>query len=155
MNLYLVQHAEAENEEEDKNRPITEKGAMDTKKAGEFLAKKKGFELDSIMHSGKLRSQQTADILAVELKPADGCWSADGLAPDADPQIWVNNLRDTNDNVMLVGHLPHLEKLASTLLVHDPAKKVINFANAGIVCLRKSPDGAWGVDFIITPDLLA
>ncbi len=154
MKLYLVQHAEAKKEEEDPQRPITEKGIIETKKIAEYLKKIKGIEVDTILHSGKLRSQQTAEIFAEILKPNDGCWSTDGLTPDADPQIWLNNIHDTQDNIMLVGHLPHLQKLVSTLILHDTEKKIINLKNAGIICLEKGSEGNWAIEFIITPEII-
>jgi len=54
---------------------------------------------------------------------------------------------------MLVGHLPHLSRLSSLLLVGDPEKNIIAFRMAGIVCLRREEEN-WSVSWMIIPDLL-
>jgi len=54
--------------------------------------------------------------------------------------------------LMLVGHLPHLSRLASSLLVGDPAREIIRFRMGGIVCLVKGETG-WLLAWILTPEL--
>ena len=39
MNVYLVQHAQAKTEQEDPERPLSEKGQTDINKAAAFIAK--------------------------------------------------------------------------------------------------------------------
>ena len=116
--LYLVQHGEAKREEEDPARPLTDKGKSEVEKIASFIAKT-GIHIERILHSGKLRALQTAEILASHLKPPRGIEQADALDPLADPKIWAERLKDTNEDIMLVGHLPHLSKLASLLLTGD------------------------------------
>jgi len=43
-----------------------------------------------------------------------------------------------NTDVMLVGHLPHLQRLAGLLICGDPGRKAIHFRNGGVVCLQKN-----------------
>jgi phosphohistidine phosphatase len=54
--------------------------------------------------------------------------------------------------LMLVGHLPHLSRLASSLLVGDPAKEIIRFRMGAIVCLVKV-EGRWLLGWVLTPEL--
>jgi len=103
------------------------------------------------VHSGKLRAQQTAEILG-KLLGVDVV-KADSLEPMADTQIWANRLEEQSEDVMLVGHLPHLAKLASQLLTQNQEKPVISFKQGGIVCLEKTEQG-WQVAWMVTPDLL-
>ena len=56
--------------------------------------------------------------------------------------------RDT----MLVGHLPHMSRLASLLLLWDAGREIINFSPGTIVCLEKS--SGWRVKWMISPDTL-
>ncbi|NIO83691.1 MAG: phosphohistidine phosphatase SixA, partial [Candidatus Aminicenantes bacterium] len=84
-----------------------------------------------IFHSGKTRAQQTARVLADYLKMGEGVAESDGLAPLDDPQIWVDRIADMREDIMLVGHLPHLSLLVSQLLSGDKDNSIIDFTMAG------------------------
>ena len=146
--MYLVQHAKPKPEEEDPQKPLSEQGRADTQKVAEFV---KNIKVNNVKHSKKLRAQQTAEILAKSLHV--DVVKEDSLEPLADPQIWVNRLEEKSEDVMLVGHLPHLAKLASQLLIQNQEKPVISFKQGGVVCLEKS-EKDWQVVWMITPDLL-
>ncbi len=148
MKVYLVQHAKPKPEEEDPQKPLSEQGEVEAKKVAEFA---KNIKVNKIQHSGKLRAQQTAEILG-KLLGVDVV-KADSLEPMADTQIWANRLEEQSEDVMLVGHLPHLAKLASQLLTQNQEKPVISFKQGGIVCLEKTEQG-WQVAWMVTPDLL-
>jgi phosphohistidine phosphatase len=60
-----------------------------------------------------------------------------------------------HEDVMLVGHMPHMSRLASLLLTGDPSPGPVHFRNAGIVCLVRDPGGHWGIEWVITPYLLS
>jgi phosphohistidine phosphatase len=55
---------------------------------------------------------------------------------------------------MLVGHLPHLSRLAALLLAGDPERETVAFRNAGVVCLE-GQGGRFAVRWILTPELVA
>ena len=65
---------------------------------------------------------------------------------------------------MLVGHLPHLKKLASYLIAGDETIRVILFRNGAVNCLERRGDGQpvsgaeevdrWSVRWIMTPELI-
>ncbi len=148
MKVYLVQHAKPKPEEEDPQKPLSEQGRDDAQKVAEFA---KNIKVNKIQHSGKLRAQQTAEILGKSL--GVDVVKADSLEPMADTQIWANRLEEQSEDVMLVGHLPHLTKLASQLLTQNQEKPVISFKQGGIVCLEKTERG-WQVAWMVTPDLL-
>lgn len=151
MFLYLVQHAEAKKEEIDPNRPLSEKGLKDITKTSLYLTQL-NISLHKIFHSKKLRAKQTAEVLFRHLKPIRGITEIDGLSPLDEPEIWFNRLRDIPEDIMLVGHLPHLSKLASLLLCGDKEKNIIEFKMAGIVCLRKEAD-SWLLQWMLTPEI--
>ncbi len=155
MNLYLMQHGEARPKEEDPQRSLSDKGRADVKKVAAFAAGQANIIVTSIMHSGKTRAEQTAKLLAEHLKPTSGIAVAEGLEPMAEPSIWAARLGDITDDIMLVGHLPHLSKLASNLLCGDENKTVIAFHNAGIVSLSRDESGSWAVGWMVTPDVVA
>ena len=62
MNVYLVQHGEAEPENIDPTRPLTERGRQEVEGVATFAARL-DLDLVQIQHSGKTRAEQTATIL--------------------------------------------------------------------------------------------
>lgn len=153
MLLYLVQHAEAKRKEEDPSRPLSEKGLEDIKEVASYLSRM-NVKVKEIFHSSKLRAKQTAEILAENVKPERGISEVNALSPLDDPKIWTENLRDITDDTMLVGHLPHLSKLASMLLCGNEEREVVAFRMAGVVCLRRDDTGVWSLQWMITPEIV-
>jgi phosphohistidine phosphatase len=153
MRLYLVQHGEAKREEEDPSRPLTENGEVNVERVAEFLARA-GVKVDGILHSGRLRAAQTAEMLARHLRPSKGVESAEGLDPLADPSIWAEKLREVDEDLMLVGHLPHLAKLVSLLTAGSPEPQIVEFRYGEVVCLEKKTSGSWSILWIIRPDII-
>ena len=107
-----------------------------------------------ILHSRKKRAAQTAAILAEYLMKDPVVQQVEGLLPNDDPLPWVERLRSMSENVVIVGHLPHLARLSSALLCGDPDRAIISFHMAGIVCMTKSATG-WALEWIMTPDTVA
>ena len=68
--------------------------------------------------------------------------------------IWVERLKDVSEDLMLVGHLPHVSKLTSLLLCNDPNKNIISFKITGVVCLERDESKAWSVQWMLIPDLV-
>ena len=154
MRLYLVQHGEAVSKEEHPDRPLTDKGRSDIATVLGALSRRV-LPIDRILHSGKTRARQTAELIAHRLSPPNGVGEADGLTPNADVAIWHRLLQGDDRTLMLVGHLPHLARLASLLLTGDPEAAVVTFRPGGIVCLERSEHGKWNVCWVVIPELLA
>lgn len=154
MLLYLVQHGDAKREEEDPSRPLSDKGREDVRKVASYASRMK-IEVDEVLHSGKLRAKQTAEILSEHLKIENGISETDSIAPLDNPLIWAERLKDRTTSLMLVGHLPHLAKLSSLLLCGDMEKNVVAFRMGGIVCLKRDDTGKWSLQWMITPEILA
>lgn len=152
MKAYFVQHAAALSEEEDPKRPLSKDGQTQVEATAKF-AKKAGVQPGRIWHSGKNRAAQTAEVLAAHLKPPLGVRSSEELGPVDNPREWAGRLVEMDHDVMLVGHLPYMERITSLLLVGDPDRKIIECHNAGIICLDYSED-EWSVQWIVTPELL-
>ncbi|MDH5203292.1 MAG: phosphohistidine phosphatase SixA [Nitrospirota bacterium] len=153
MFLYLAQHGDAKREEEDPLRPLSDKGINDVKKVASFISGL-DIEVEEVFHSGKLRARQTAEILIQNLKATKSPSETDGLAPLDDPKIWAEKLKTQSNSIMLVGHLPHLGKLASLLISGDTEKSLIAFKMGGVVCLKRDDTGAWSLQWMITPEIM-
>jgi phosphohistidine phosphatase len=155
MNLYLIQHGEAVDESVDPERPLTDKGRAETIRVAAHAGRRAGIEVLAVAHSGKLRARQTAELIALEIQTMQGVVPVKDLEPNANPAIWVERLTLIEDDVILVGHLPHLSRLASTLVCGDPDKQVVAFCNSGMVCLKKERPDKWVIEWLLTPELAA
>jgi phosphohistidine phosphatase len=153
MRLFLVQHGDAKSADEDPNRPLTERGRADVAAVSGVLAGGH-VRVDRIVHSGKMRARETADILAGYLRPTSGAGAADGLDPMADPMVWEGRLTADDRSLMLVGHLPHLARLASLLLCGDPERNTVAFQRGSVLCIERSGDGQWSVRWMMIPELV-
>ncbi len=153
MDLFLVQHGEAKSEAEDPERPLTDRGTETVRRMANWAAEI-GLKVDQIRHSGKRRAEQTAMLLAERLSPPQGVIVVPGLKPNDDVRPVAEELQDQQGSVMLVGHLPHLSRLAGLLLTGDSERTVIRFQMAGIVCLSNQ-ESQWAVHWIMRPDLLS
>ncbi|UCE95985.1 MAG: phosphohistidine phosphatase SixA [Candidatus Bathyarchaeota archaeon] len=155
MKLFLVQHAKAKNKNEDPTRPLSEKGWKDIKKIAKYAEEYLHIDIRQIFHSGKLRAEQTAEVLAKDLNPPEKVTIDKNLEPLGDPKAWKRQLIETTEDVMLVGHLPHLSKLASSLLFSNEDQKAIAFKMGGIVCLQRGQQHRWTIQWMITPEIIS
>jgi len=151
VEIYLVQHGEAKREEEDPARPLTELGRQETEQVA-LAASKSGIAVFEISHSGRRRAQETAEIFAEHLKPSNGIREVEGLVPMDDISAAIQLIEKVNAPLMLVGHLPHLSRLGSQLLVGNSEKEIIAFRNSAIVCLQRE-DEVYSLRWILTPEI--
>ena len=151
MRLYLVQHGEARSELEDPERSLTARGEEETRKIS-GAAKRLGIRPAKIYHSGKKRAEQTAG----SSRPPWICLfeMGRGLNPNDDIRPWVERISAEADDLMIVGHLPFLEKLASFLVCGDEGRKAVLFRYSAIVCLEKKEAGRWAVDWVLKPEMV-
>ncbi|OGQ83977.1 MAG: phosphohistidine phosphatase SixA [Deltaproteobacteria bacterium RIFCSPLOWO2_12_FULL_60_19] len=152
MDFFLVRHGEAKPEYEDPRRPLTGRGRREVEKVARAL-RKKNVAVAEVLHSGKLRAKQTAEIMARFLSPARGARETTGLAPEDDPALAKAELKAAGASVMLVGHLPHLGRLAALLVTGDSERSVVEFPPASVACLSGAEDG-WKLAWSLSPDML-
>ena len=153
MKLYLVQHGEAVQEEADPSRPLTSRGSQEVRKVAAFLKSIFAGPI-STFHSGKLRALQTAGIIVGSLGPGYQVQQAENLSPGDSVQPWVEKINEETIDLMIVGHLPFLGKLTSSLLTGSESKTPVAFRQGGVVCLQRKEGQAWQVDWVVPPDIL-
>ena len=142
MRVYVVRHGEAKRPEVDPERGLTDAGADHVRR----IAARAIADLDvrpaRIFHSDKARARQTAEIWAAVLSvPVE---QADGLAPNDDPSRWATRLDTEEEDVMLVGHLPHVERLVGLLASAAPDGTLDGFPAGALVVVERGDDG-WSV----------
>jgi phosphohistidine phosphatase len=141
MALYLVQHGKSLSKEDDPEQGLSPEGFSDVNRiAG--VAGGYGIKPAAIRHSGRKRARQTAEILSQALLPGKNAEQTSGLDPLDDVSVVAGRLRASH-NLMLVGHLPFMERLTNLLITGSVEKLVFKFQNGGIVCLDQNPDSPW------------
>jgi len=154
MKLYLIQHGEAKIEREDPERSLTEMGEEEVKRVSK-AAEKLNIRPSKIYHSGKTRAKQTAEIVLSGLKiPGLTVEAVHGLNPNDDVRPWAERISKESEDLMLVGHLPFLDKLTSLLVCGDENARVVLFRYSAIVCLDQKEDKGWAVRWILTPEIV-
>lgn len=133
MLIYLVRHGDALSAVENPARPLSRAGRASVERVAR-LALERAVDVSAIYHSGILRAEQTAAILAEHLAPPLGVQPRAGLLPEDDPAIVKTELDVEVGTIMLVGHLPYMNRLAGLLITGDPDRTVVEFSPPTMVC---------------------
>jgi phosphohistidine phosphatase len=153
MRLYLIQHGEAKSKEEDPDRPLTAQGAADAAKMAGAL-KPLRLCVRAVWHSGRARAAQTAQAFAAAVTADEGVVQRDGMGPKDRVGPIRKRIERSDGDLMLVGHLPFLARLAGRLLTGKGSIQPVAFQYGGVVCLERNDDGAWQVRWMLTPEAL-
>ena len=145
--LYVVRHGEAKPKHEDPERGLTEGGRANVRRMADWMATC-GIRVAEIRHSDKVRAQQTAEILAEALR-ADA-HATPGLAPNDVVSSIVESIASADRELMLVGHLPFLERLVAFLTVGNADSSVVTL-EAGALLELTQADDAWSVTCLMQP----
>ncbi|MFW6456321.1 MAG: phosphohistidine phosphatase SixA [Desulfohalobiaceae bacterium] len=151
MALYLVQHGKNLPKDEDPEQSLSSQGRSDVERMAE-VAHNYSVQIKKILHSEKKRARQTAEIMAKYLDPEQGVQEAEGLKALDDIWPWAEKAKDLQ-GFMLVGHLPFMQKLLAYLVAGDEEKKILQFQNAGLVCLDQAEDGIWFIKWTLMPNI--
>ena len=116
MFLYVLRHGDAKPKNEDPERGLSDRGREEVETICAVFSKIEP-KIDAIWHSGKTRAEQSAGILATNLKIGDRVCSRSGLNPNDPPSPLVEKIERQGKNLVIVGHLPQLGKLVSLLLL--------------------------------------
>lgn len=152
MAIYLVQHGISVSKNVDPDPGLSEQGRHDVQLIANVAASYNILP-DQINHSGKKRTQETAEIFKRTLNVQKDIIQMKGIKPLDDVISFAQNL-DGSKNLMIVGHLPFLERLTAFLTCGNPDVSVFKFQNGGIVCLDKlhSPNG-WVIKWALMPNI--
>jgi len=152
MALYLIQHGKSLSKDQDPDQGLSAEGIAETERIAR-QAKGDGVAASQIRHSAKTRARQTAEIFAGALNPKQGIREVSGIKPLDDVAAYAANI-DPAENIMLVGHLPFMERMAAFLITGSLDKPVFKFQNSGIVCLDKdSETQTWVIQWALMPKI--
>lgn len=153
MRIYLAQHGLAAPKEIDPERPLSGQGENDVRRLAEFLGQA-GLQVGRVLHSGKLRAEQTALLLTETLSAAGPPEGRPGLNPNDPVEPLANELEIWSEDTLLVGHLPYLGRLASLLLASDANRPVLAFQPGSMACLERDEGGRWTLAWMVRPEIL-
>lgn len=152
MALFLAQHGKCLPKTEDPDQGLSQEGAAEVERIAS-VAKGYHVRVSQIRHSGKTRAKQTAKIFASALNPAGGVSQSPGLNPLDDVTAVAASI-DSGEDLMLVGHLPFMERLTAYLTTGSIARPVFKFQNGGIVCLDEHPETqSWIIKWALMPNI--
>ncbi len=143
MKCYIVQHGDALSKEENPDRPLSEDGRNDILVLARQL-QHLDIQPQRIYHSGKLRAQQTADIIAEKLGCQQVVQVLEGIGPNDDAAGFAARLKKVSADVLIASHMPFVQKLCNALLGDDAVD--FHFSPGKLVCLDIT-DGSASLDW--------
>lgn len=138
--------------DKDPESHLSPAGRREAEKTGRFLRMVK-VNVATIYHSPKTRAKETSEIIA-EGVGVKRLVEDVNLTPHGDTQHWAYSLSQSEEDVILVGHLPHLERLSNLLLSGGPENLRLDIKAAGAVCLERLPGNGWNLLWMIEPGLV-
>ena len=153
MKLYLVQHGDAVAKEVNPERPLSDQGRIDVENVTRFLARA-GINVPVILHGGKRRTAQTAELLAGGVGQSASPDKVSGIDPLDPVAPFAQTVAEWTSDTMVVGHLPFLGKLVSLLVTGDETPSVVAFGPASVACLERGQGDRWTLDWMIRPELV-
>ena len=160
MQLYLARHGDALSKNENPDRPLSENGRLTVQKVASFLARSR-FNVSQVVHSHKLRAQETALILSKGLG-AGSIVQESSVPIGPNDEIWplynmlqYNHGEGSINDQMYVGHLPYLDRLLSSLVCGNEELSVVSFEPGMVVALEREMGSCnWVVQWALMPRLL-
>lgn len=156
MELYILRHGEADPRDSgvaDVDRALTRRGKADTRESLR-MAQRAKMAPQVILTSPLRRARETAAIGA-KLFPSARLVASDRLKPNADvASIWKEvGLMAAAEQIMLVGHEPHLSHLVAFLL---EAPVMIDLKKSGLMridCPERTGGPRGVLKWMLTPKL--
>jgi phosphohistidine phosphatase len=152
MAIYLIQHGISVSKDVDPDPGLSEQGRHDVQLIANIAASYNILP-GQINHSGKKRAQETAEIFKRTLNVQKDIIQIKGIKPLDDVTSFAQRL-DGSNNLMIVGHLPFLERLTAFLTCGNPDVTVFKFQNGGIICMDQLPPPyGWVIKWALMPNI--
>ena len=98
--------------------------------------------------AGEVNRLRQNGIKGIKLHPM-----MNSFYPD-DPKMFPV-YEEMGDDMVLVGHLPFMDRLAARLVVGREDVTLVAFHTSSCMCLERQDDGGWSVVWMLSPELLA
>ncbi len=153
MRLYVVQHGDSLPKDVDPDRPLSNRGRADIKRLTEWLSNH-DVQIAQILHSGKARAKQTAEILRPLLISPSQIDEGQGLAPNDSPEAFLHQLRDPEKDTLVAGHMPFVARTVSQALTGAPDRQLVEFVPGSVAGIERSEDASWRLFVFVRPEFL-
>ena len=158
--LFIIRHAKSDWGDEnldDFDRPLNEKGIKDCALIGKYL-KQKNEKIDIILSSPALRAHTTAKLLAKELDFNKNITQNQYIYEPfvAAIQELISYIHDDNDTAILVGHNPGVSTLAYMLCDSREELKTASIVEISFSCdswMDVNKNNATFISYTKTKDL--
>ena len=158
MRLFLLRHAEAAPGLPDAERALTKRGRSQVEKLVSALDWACLADIRAIEHSGLVRARQTAEDLARLAGLRAPLSIRAGMRPADDPRIVARDVVTSREDRLLVGHNPHLARLAGILLGAGTTEVSLVLKKCGFLALERAdpvgknlPLGRWRLLWLMSP----
>jgi len=152
MRLYLVQHANAVSKDTDPLRPLSDAGRKDAFNMAAFL-RTANITVNQVVHSGKLRAEETANALAEAVWPGQTPEAMDGIEPNDPTEHLYNAALTAGGDLMVVGHMPFMGRMAARCLTGAEDGATVAFEPGAVLCLERQEE-TWILDAFIKPSMV-
>jgi phosphohistidine phosphatase len=150
MRLYLVQHGQAVPADVDPDRPLSDTGRADILRLTERLVGQ-NVEVAQILHSGKTRTRETAEILRPLLDSPVHVSEGQGLAPNDSPEAFLRQIRYSKKDMLVAGHMPFVARTVSQALTGAPDRQLVEFLPGAIAGIERSEGASWHLFMFARP----
>lgn len=152
MKLYLMRHGDYAMDMTQQKDVLTEKGIQEIEQLTSALVQAQ-VSVSQILHSGKFRAQQTAEIIAKGNLSSEAPKAYAGLQPNDEARLFADQVQHWRDDCFVVGHLPFMGRLVNELLVGEEMGDLVDFEVGTVVCLEKIDDFRWIIQWVLKPSL--
>ena len=153
MLLYIVQHGDAVPKDVDPDRPLSDRGRADIQRLAEWMTNH-DHRVGQILHSGKTRAMETAEILRPLLESGGDIHERQGLAPNDPPADFLQQLESTEKHMLIAGHMPFVARAVSLALTGEPDSQLVEFSPGSVAGIRRVDGDAWHLFLFVRPDNL-
>jgi phosphohistidine phosphatase len=151
MRLYIVQHGDSVPKDIDPDRPLSDRGRADIQRLTEWLSSH-NVQVVQILHSGKTRAKETAEILRPLLKSPGQIYERQGLAPNDSPEAFIYQLGDPKKDTLVAGHMPFVARTVSQALTGAPDRQLVEFVPGSIAGIERSDSASWRLFMFARPE---
>ncbi len=151
MRLYLVQHGDAVPKDIDPDRPLSEQGRADIQGLKVWLSRQ-NVQVAQILHSGKSRAKETAEILRPLLESSGQIFAGQGLAPNDSPEAFLRQLGEHKKDTLIAGHMPFVARTVSQACTGAPDLPLVEFLPGSVAGIECSDNATWHLFLFARPE---
>lgn len=151
MNLYIMRHGEAAPNAVDSERLLTAYGVESIERLAAYCAQGR-LQCSSIWNSPLKRAEQTAVIMHEHLGLKLPREVVSDIQPGGDPDVVRALVEQQRQDLLLVSHLPFVDRLTS-LLLSGRSRDMVHFRPGTIVALEAIA-GQWFLSWCLHPKMI-